>query len=719
MRIGPAAVRSERNTPLQTAYKTGGTHEGGGTRGVVPLRGRRTYVMKLRVLGTAGLALLGPTTLRAQQDSTKADSLRVHRLSEVTITAPTIVDAVTVHTSLRIALRRITSQTPRSVADVARLIPGAHVQTNSRGETLVYLRSAGERQVSVFLDGALLNVPWDNRVDLSMLPASVIDGMTVAQGVPPIEYGANVMGGVVNLTSQPPATLGRARVTAVAGSGGRREASASYHGRSGTLFYEGEVGYAALDGWPLPDGAALAFHQPATDLRTNTDSRIANAFLRGAYFVGSSTWVGASILVVDGEKGIAPEGHLDPAVARARFWRYPEWRTVLGIVSGEGDVDERTRWKSALWVGDFRQRILSFESAAYDATDEWQDGDDLTFGARATLRRQIGMGALKVALNGLTSTHWQHDVPLLPDGSPAGPIPDELVFRQQLTSAGAEYEWYPAGSTQLNVGASLDAMFAPRTGDKPSIDPFVDYTLTLGARHELGSGWHVRTAIGRKTRFPTMRELFGEALNRFLLNPDLEPESAILGELSLGFTGTRVSGEIIPFFSVVSNTIDQRNVLVPGETRPRRQRINLDGSYVFGIQIEGAARPVESLTLDGHLTLTRPRRLTDQPGESDLLAEKPEATARLAATYETRFGMHAMVEGAYRGRAYSPDEQNDFVELPTSLVVNARVGQEFEAGRTRVEVFVRGDNLTDEVVMPQLGLPGPGRSFAAGAEMTF
>jgi hypothetical protein len=44
----------------------------------------------------------------------------------------------------------------------------------------------------------------------------------------------------------------------------------------------------------------------------------------------------------------------------------------------------------------------------------------------------------------------------------------------------------------------------------------------------------LRAGVGQKTRFPTMRELFDEALDRFMVNPELEPESALMVEVGLG-----------------------------------------------------------------------------------------------------------------------------------------------------------------------------------------
>lgn len=110
--------------------------------------------------------------------SITADTLQEYNLAEIVvlsgedqITSPTTVQ--------RVRLAALARQDARSSAEFARLIPAAHVQTNSRGETLVHLRNAGERQVAFYFDGALLNVPWDHRADLGLVPASVVGGMTI------------------------------------------------------------------------------------------------------------------------------------------------------------------------------------------------------------------------------------------------------------------------------------------------------------------------------------------------------------------------------------------------------------------------------------------------------------------------------------------------------------------------------------------------------------
>ena len=161
-----------------------------------------------RLAGTAvSLALFGLLAPIGPANA-QEDSIPRFRLGAIEVRVARDV-ATSSFTSERITLAEIESRDATAVADIARLVPGAHVQTNSRGETLIYLRNAAERQVGVFFNGALLNVPWDNRVDLSLVPASIVGGIEVVQGVPPIEFGTNVIGGAVNLTTRTLESEGR------------------------------------------------------------------------------------------------------------------------------------------------------------------------------------------------------------------------------------------------------------------------------------------------------------------------------------------------------------------------------------------------------------------------------------------------------------------------------------------------------------------------------
>jgi outer membrane receptor protein involved in Fe transport len=70
---------------------------------------------------------------------------------------------------------------------------GVMARVNSRGESVVRVRGAEERQTAVFIDGAPAAVPWDGRLDLGVLPVGLIGRVEVVKGAAPIEYGTNAV----------------------------------------------------------------------------------------------------------------------------------------------------------------------------------------------------------------------------------------------------------------------------------------------------------------------------------------------------------------------------------------------------------------------------------------------------------------------------------------------------------------------------------------------
>ncbi|MEM6783620.1 MAG: TonB-dependent receptor [Bacteroidota bacterium] len=671
-----------------------------------------------RLIANAVLVLvLGASAVKAQPrpaspDSlTQADTLRQYDLQEIAVQGTERVDGP-VATVQRVTLAVLEQEAAASVAEVAHHIPAAHTLTNSRGETLLYLRGAGERQTALFFDGALLNVPWDNRLDLAVLPAGLVGGLTVAKGPSAVEYGANVLGGAVNLTS--PSLDGDGRYTeldVLYGTQSTAQANATHFGRRGGFGYAGLVSVNRQSGLPLGQDADLAFSQTDDALRTNTDRRMVSGLLRGTYDFERGPRIGVTLLHVDAAQGVAPEGHVP--TEEARLWRYPLWRYTMGIASAQGRWAAAT-WKATAWLSAFDQTIESYGSLAYDTPLERQDDADRTAGLRVTAARPLGSGTLRLALNGLTSLHRQRDQEVAVDA-----LAPELRYQQVLASAGGSYT-HPLGrGWQATLGGSVDAMTLPQTGDKPARDPFSALSVLGGVRYTSpAAGWRVHASVGRKTRFPTMRELFGEALNRFLVNPTLEPESAWLAEVGVALERGPVQVEAVPFLTVTANTIDRRSVTVDG--RRLRQRINLEGSYVLGVEVAARARFARHWSLGGHLTAMSARQRGAVDGTRPRLTETPAAVGTLTLRYTSPAGLAALVGVRYRGTAVSPDPDNRLVTLPATVTVDARVGYRLlrRPGRS-AEVFVRGDNLADVAPQYQLGLPGPGRAVRAGLTVSF
>ncbi|PEN14800.1 hypothetical protein CRI94_00450 [Longibacter salinarum] len=641
-------------------------------------------------------------------------SLSPYTLNEIVVEERTSAPSRTATTVQRIEPAAIRGQDAAAVSDLGLLIPGTHVQTNSRGQTLLYFRNAGDRQTAQFFDGALLNVPWDNRVDVSLIPAGVVESITVAKGTVPVRYGPNTIGGAVNVQSRMLDVPGdRVELQSQIGTAGLRRGMATYLRRSGPWDVTAAVQHASHGDQPVPDEADLPFSQPDADRRVNTDRTLTSAFVRGSYRFDGKAQVGVSALHVDASQGVAPESHVDPAEARVRYWRYPTWKKSMLMASGRAPLGEQIVLRGALWGSRFEQDIYQYQSVAYDALTETQNDRDWTGGTRLLLTRQGETGSLTAFGTFLRTQHRQAIVPYGPQGAEADSVE---IFGQRLYNVGLEGDLELTDLLTASGGISWDGTATPTTGPFPARGAFSAVNATLGLTATWSTGWTVRTTAGRKTRFPTMRELFGAALGKFVPNPNLSPVTAWIAEAGVQRQTGRVQGGATLFLSRTTDAIDQRT-FQSGPNAGREQRINLGGSRVVGVEVTGAVRPVDALTLDGHLTWSRPRGLPDG-GDAQKLDEKPAWVGTGTATW-TPGKLTFTGQLHHTGGTYARTEANTFTRLPRAWIVDLRAAYDLSIGAAwSSELFIRVDNLTDDATYLQLGLPGPGRQTRAGLSVT-
>lgn len=199
-----------------------------------------------------------------------------------------------------------------------------------------------------------------------------------------------------------------------------------------------------------------------------------------------------------------------------------------------------------------------------------------------------------------------------------------------------------------------------------------------------------------------MRELFDAALGKFVANPDLSAISARMVEVGIERLGTSLSGSATAFFEKTEGAIAQRTIQT-GPDAGKEQRINLGGSRTYGIELVAGAAPYERLRIDGQMTWMHTRALFE--GETVKRNEKPAWLGQLTATYDLPVGVDVMGQLEFLGGAFARTEQNTFIPLPSAAIIDARVSYPFDLssdGEADDEVFVRVDNLTDDVLLLQL-----------------
>ncbi len=659
-------------------------------------------------IGIASIALI--TAIPAAAQTAPDDDETASAGSDIVVTARRTEDRI-IAPQVELSGQALLETQPTSVADSLRGLSGVSIRTNSRGETVARVRGAEERQTAVFLDGAPFSVPWDGRIDLGVLPAGLIGNITVTKGAVPVEFGANAVAGVVDLQTR--------RGGGADGSAGGGFTGLAERGTLGFTNTAGVVtvgnddfdvtlsgGYVRRDATPLADRKSTPFSQGPGNRRTNTDLDSFTVFAAvGNRFGPIETRL--SVLHNQTERGIAPESDRNPAQFAPRFFRYPTIELTQVTFNAKVELAENTDLIAVAYGQKFNQQIDNFRDISLTTLRTRQQDDDDTFGGRLTLASKIGPVGVRLSGSYQTSEHEQIDTPF-PSAIP-GP---NLKFEQNLTSVGIETDIPVSDSTRLTLGGGYDRATTPLTGDKPNQPSQDSEVFSASLKQKLGDGLSLTLSGGKRTRFASARELFGEALGRFLLNADLRPETAILADAELELKRDRFTLRINPYYADGKDTISQRVVRVGNASL--HQRFNLSGTKSYGL--DGSFQ----FNITDKLGLALAGNIQDVKADKGAapirrLPQRQRYELNAVLDYRTdRFYVAGEIQRTGNARDDAPNGASVILPSSTEFSLRGSVTLFKPNKGPRISLTAAGDNLTNENVVAQLGLPSPGRTIRFG-----
>lgn len=651
--------------------------------------------------------LLGISSSAAAQQSDTA----VFRVGEIIVQAARPLTTTGGASAIEIKLDSLRMRAAPTLDQVLRQIPLVQVRVNSRGESQFSLRGSGSdaRQVAVIVDGIPLNFGWDDRADLSVIPTTAAQSLTIARGLPSLLYGPNVLGGVVE--------IGVARgMGELLPRGMRFDVGADHTGATGlavalTLpvqtattnwLLRAGLGHRQRDGFVRPEEFDEPF--PADeDFRINTDLNHFDGFASISYRPVSGFWADASFSAYQAERGIAPEAH----ISGPRFWRYPVASRGFGVIAagtgerkspfgGVGDVEVSL----GLDVG--HTEIDQFANSAYDSIAAEEDSDDKNITLRMRADQTLGRnGELRA---GFTFTDINHDEVLKP-GVPGS-------YRQQLWSAGLETHWQArrlGAGTRFTFGGAVDHAATPESADKPPLEALTAYGGRIGFTSAITSSLLVHGGASIRSRFPSLRELYSGALGRFESNPNLEPERLTAAEAGISLHKGSGEVQVVAFHHVLDGAIVR--IAVPNR---RFQRVNRDRQVGTGIELLSGLR-LNEFSLSGDVVIQNTELTDERTGTESEPEYQPDVLAGLGAAGPLPLLARFDVRARYTGRqsCINPDSGVQS-GIPSATRFDAEVSRSWRIQGSWTSLFelaVGADNFTDELIFDQCGLPQPGRTF--------
>jgi hypothetical protein len=288
------------------ALGSGGNHKSDRMR--QPAMKRHTL---LSILLISCFLLVGPGAVTSQvPDSIQGDTTRtpIFRLQGFTILVPRPVSTTGGASAVEIVLDSMVMRPAPTLEQVLREMPLIQIRQNSRGEAQPALRGGEDRQIAVLMDGVPLTLSWDARTDLSVIPLTSAQRISLIRGLSSVLHGPNVLGGVIEVDVargaerhvaprplQLDMSLDHSGARSLGATGGKL-----FETSGGTWVFRAGAGHQARDGFVLPesaedqDGLNPLFLTEDGDLRLNTDSERFDGFFSARFRSEEGDWMSLS-----------------------------------------------------------------------------------------------------------------------------------------------------------------------------------------------------------------------------------------------------------------------------------------------------------------------------------------------------------------------------------------------------------------------------------------
>lgn len=692
-------------------------------------RARRAGIRRLETRPiTAVLTLFaaGMATGAAAQDTTSvATDTLVMQVRGLRVEVPRPSTTTGGTSAVEISLDSAGVLAAPTMEDFLRRMPMIQVRANSRGEAQPDMRGAEDRQIAILLDGIPLTVGWDHRTDMSVIPLTAFRNVTLLRGLSSMLHGPNVLGGAIefdigrgtSLEGPVPPFVGALSVDEAGGTNASATAGAMIERDASTWTVRGGGAYRDSPGVTVPGSAGeddnLNHALLADDegRRLNSDRQLIDGFLSTRYRGEGGAWFSTLASASGIERGVPPEAHVEDP----RLWRYPHqsrlFLTLSGgtgrrsTSSGEGDL------QASLGMNRSTTEIDEYATAAYRTVVDGEKGETSTLTGRILGDHLFDIGAdVRSALTIANVSHTE----TFASG-------ESFDYQQRLWSLGGEVEIGGGGTeggsggTRWTLGTSVDGSNTPRSGDKPPLGTLWDWGMRTGiTRSGMGGNALYHAGLSRRTRFPSLRELYSGALGRFEPNPELRPENLVAGEAGVTISVGETQLQMVGFHHRLRDGIVRTSTVTT--EGPRFKRVNRDEVRSTGLEVLTAGTR-DAFTFGGGLTLQRIRiRDPGVPG-GDHRAEYAPAvsgTLNLGAIVPKEVTVSGFLR--FRGVQYCQNvEVTGLERMDASATFDLEARKVFVAGRggsgRTVDVALGAANLTDSVVLDQCGLPQPGRTL--------
>jgi len=615
----------------------------------------------------------------------------------------------------------IKTSNAKTVGEILEAVTGSEVKNygSLEASASISLRGSLANRVLVLIDGKPINSISTGEVNLSQISLEDVQRVEIVRGPTSHLYGANALGGVVNIiTKEPPRKLVN-----------RLEISYEtfntrvYRFENGSSF--GNLGYLITGGKKKSNG-----------LRRNSDYDANDITGKFTYNFGENITSTMSLRYHDNVLGLP-----GPKPAKGTTTKYGD-ANVTSLYDGQKDKN---------FVGDVLLELPVMENSKlsikgyidnqkmkyHSVYDSWtlplakleEDARYMTNIKGGYIEYKHNFSDKNTVLLGMDGHH------------------DEFDAKRSIINADTGevslYEWKPETDTyglwlenRWNIFAPITTTLGLRYDHHSTYGS--QLSPNFGAIYKINEKNRIRGSIGKAFRAPTFNDLYWQ--DPYMPgNPNLKPETGWQAEIG---GESEISSNFLIRTSLFNREIKDMIAWAPdasGSWKPS----NVDKNSTWGAEVELNANLTRQITSRiSYIFLNAKQRnkevIYDDSMGTVILEEKerkatfvPCNKINIDLNYQSNFGLKAGINGQFVDKMvnyysdYSswPNVSMKTKELSKHFTLNARISQRI---LNSLEIFITGNNLLDTEYMEQFGTtfddqgyPMPGRTVMAGISWKF
>jgi vitamin B12 transporter len=634
--------------------------------------------------------------------SSPVESEPVIKASEVVVSATKtpvpvthLTSAVEVITGEELERRQV-----KTVVDALRLSQGLTVFSNGGPGTTssVRIRGSNSDQVLVLIDGAIMNSPTLGNFNFANLTTDNIERIEILRGAQSMLWGADAMGGVINITTKKGSGTLSANAFFEYGSFLSIREGGQVSGKKGIVDFS-----AAISRWDYTGFSAINYRRGASERD------------------GFHNWQTSARLGI----ALPHEGRLD------FNFRLLQGRTDIdnSFSPGFDTLGAFTNSQQFVYSASYTQPITEWWNQALTVSRQTEDLE--TFSGTTQRNVQTGVVSPTFAFRSQIDTlanrvEWQHNFqivkPLLlsvgyqfrdAQGENRDLLTNNLDVSRKVISSHAGF-----AQAQLNLWNRVFATAGVRQDEYNAFGSATTYRVTAGYLHQ-ETGTKFRSSYATGFRAPTINQLYFPNFG----NPNLKPEKSQSMDFGIDqyFFDNRLTLSAGYFWN------HYRDMIVAVESASLCGTsfgfANFCAQNIGSVNTKGWEASVKyavlrdmlwikSLDVQAQYTNTLTRNLDEFPGNR--APRIPVDQWSMIITYQPITPVRINLEGRYVGSRFN-DPQNQ-QSMRAFDVWNVSASYDVT---NRVQTYVRIDNIFDEKYEEILLFGTPVRSIFAGLKLNY